>query len=88
VDEGQLSGTGSYPILNASGDVIDSALGASGIGACTNQFWRTGNSDAAPTCETVGTEDVSAGLKTWTKDITILIPWLVTRAHPVNSPKM
>lgn len=70
----QLSGTGSYPILNASGDVIDSTLGASGIGACTNQFWRTGNSDAAPTCATVGTSDVSAGLTTWTKDITIFDP--------------
>lgn len=70
----QLSGTGSYPILNASGDVIDSTLGASGTGACTNQFWRTGNSDAAPTCATVGTSDVSAGLTTWTKDITIFDP--------------
>jgi hypothetical protein len=70
----QLSGTGSYPILNASGDVIDSTLGASGVGGCTNQFWRTGNSDAAPTCATVGTSDVSAGLITWTKDITIFDP--------------
>jgi hypothetical protein len=69
-----LSGTGSYPILNSSGDIIDSALGASGIGACTNQFWRTGNSDAAPTCETVGTSDVSTGLRTFSWNGTIFDP--------------
>lgn len=69
-----LSGTGSYPILNASGDVIDSTLGASGTGACTNQFWRTGNSDAAPTCATVGTSDVSAGLTTFSWNGTVFDP--------------
>jgi hypothetical protein len=66
--------TGHYFLRNASGDIVESALGASGTGACTNQFWRTGNSDAVPTCATVGTSDVSAGLNTFSWNGTIFDP--------------
>lgn len=66
--------TGHYFLRNASGDIVESTLGASGTGSCTNQFVTDTNSDAAPTCATVQTEDASAGLKTWTKDITIFDP--------------
>jgi len=66
--------TGHYFLRNSSGDIVESSLGASGTGACTNQFVATLNSDSAPTCNTVQTEDSSAGLKTTTKDITIFDP--------------
>src|SRR4051812_16634223 len=66
--------TGHYFLRNASGDIVESSLAASGTGACTNQFWRTGNSDAAPTCATVGTSDVSAGLDTFSWNGTIFDP--------------
>jgi len=53
-------GTNAYPKWNASGDLISSTGAASGTGSCTNQFARTLNADAAPTCETVGTNDIAA----------------------------
>ena len=37
---------------------------ASGTGSCTNQFVRVLNSDGAPTCATVDTEDVSSSIVT------------------------
>lgn len=66
--------TGHYFLRNSNGDIIESALGAGGTGSCTSQFVTGLNSDAAPTCETPGTEDVSAGLKTFSWNATIFDP--------------
>jgi hypothetical protein len=66
--------TGHYFLRNASGDIVESTLGAAGTGTCTNQFVVTLASDAAPTCNTVQTEDASAGLKTRIQSMTIFDP--------------
>jgi hypothetical protein len=66
--------TGHYFLRNASGDIVESSLGASGVGSCTNQFISGLTSDTTPTCQTPGTEDVSAGLKTLTRSVTIFDP--------------
>jgi hypothetical protein len=50
-------GTNGYPKWNASGDLVASNGAASGVGSCTNQFARTLNADAAPTCATVQKAD-------------------------------
>ncbi len=47
---------------------------ASGTGGCTNQFARTLNDAAAPTCGTVAVADVAAPLKTWSLDVTLDAP--------------
>lgn len=53
-----------------SGTATDAQLASSysGVGACTNQFARTLNDNAAPTCATVTRSDVSASIITeqWT----------------------
>ncbi len=47
---------------------------ASGTGGCTNQFARTLNDAAAPTCASVAVADVSAPLKTWSLNVTLDAP--------------
>ncbi len=50
-------GTNGYPKWNVSGDLVASSGAAAGTGTCTNQFVRTENADAAPTCASVSSTD-------------------------------
>lgn len=55
-------GTNTYPKWNASADVVPSTLPASGTGACPTspqQYAKTLNADATPTCAQIAYADVS-----------------------------
>ncbi len=55
-------GTNGYPKWNSSGDLVASSGAAAGTGACTNQFVRGENADAAPTCNSVVKADLPASV--------------------------
>jgi hypothetical protein len=40
---------------------VTSSVAAAGAGSCTNQFVRSANDNAAPTCASVGSADISSG---------------------------
>jgi hypothetical protein len=69
-----LSGTGSYPKSMRRATSWIRLGGFRNVGTCSSQFVTGLSSDAAPTCETPGTEDVSAGLKTHTLNFTLFDP--------------
>src|SRR5262249_1760894 len=58
-----LGGSNLYIKSNGT-DTVYSALAAAGVGSCTNQFPRTLNADAAPTCSSVALADVTASTGT------------------------
>jgi hypothetical protein len=48
--------------LRADGtNFLTSSVAAAGAGSCTNQFVRSANDNAAPTCASVGSADISSG---------------------------
>jgi hypothetical protein len=52
--------TGRY--LRGDGtNFVTSSVAAAGAGSCTNQFVRSANDNAAPTCSSVGSADISSG---------------------------
>jgi len=52
--------TGRY--LRGDGtDFVTSSVAAGGAGSCTDQFVRAANDNAAPTCASVGSADISSG---------------------------
>jgi hypothetical protein len=57
------AGAGTYPKSSGGTPAVYAAstLAASGTGACTNQFVRTLNGDAAPTCASVTGTDIASG---------------------------
>ena len=55
-----LSAANRYFKRDAAGDIVESSSAAAGTGACTNQFVRSNNADAAPTCATVQKVDAAS----------------------------